>query len=292
MTACVLCGGALAPRHRFERFALAYCAACELGQLDPLPTDDELRALYGSRKYFEGTDRVGYAGYADDAPQFARTFRGVLDRLLRYGPVRELLEIGCGPGVFLAEAARAGIESVVGVDRNPWAVEQVRARGLEGHVGSIDVLAPGRQFDAVVMLDLLEHVGEPRAFLAALRPHLRPGGRLFIMTPNIRSLLARLSGERWVSFKIPEHVLYYSPRSIRRLLGDAGFEVLSITGAGQYVTIAFLLSRLGRLAPRLTAGLGAAARVLRLRDRVVFVTNGSIDVVARVAERPASGAGR
>ena len=65
-----------------------------------------------------------------------------------------------------------------------------------------------------------------------------------------------------MSFKIPEHVLYYSPRSIRRLLGDAGFEVLSVTGAGQYVTIAFLLSRLERLAPRLTAGLAAGGRLL------------------------------
>jgi cyclopropane fatty-acyl-phospholipid synthase-like methyltransferase len=247
-----------------------------------LPSDGELSALYARRDYFEGTDQVGYAGYAADAPQFARTFRGVVQRLLQYGPVNDLLEIGCGPGLFLAEARRVGIGTVVGVDRNPWAIEQLHAQGIEGHVGTIDALAANRRFDAIVMLDLLEHITEPQAFLAALRGHLRPAGRLFIMTPNIRSLLARVSGPRWVSFKIPEHVVYYSPRSIRRLLADAGFEVLSVNGAGQYVTVAFLLSRLQRLVPRLAAGLRAAATRLALLDRVVFVTNGSIDVVGRV----------
>ena len=260
---------------------MVYCRQCELGQLDPLPTDEELEALYGSRAYFEGSDGVGYAAYAEDAPQFARTFRGVVDRLLRHGPVHDLLEIGCGPGLFLAEAQRAGIAAALGIDRNPWAIEQLRGRGIEGYVGSLDAVPADRRFDAVVMLDLLEHVTAPRPFLEALHAHLRPGGRLFIMTPNIRSLLARLSGARWVSFKIPEHVLYYSPRSIRRLLADAGYDVLSVTGAGQYVTIPFLLSRLERLAPRLTTGLSAGARLLALENQVVFVTNGSIDVVAR-----------
>jgi len=279
---CFLCGAAMAFRHDFGAYTVVYCESCQLGRLSPLPTEEALRELYGSRAYFEGVDGVGYADYAGDAAQFARTFRAKLAALLRFGPVRDLLEIGCGPGYFLREARRAGVAHAVGLDRNPWAVEEVRRGGDEGRVGSIEDLPAERDYDAVVMLDLIEHVVDPLAFLEQVRERLRPGGRVFLMTPNIRSLLARVAGRRWVSFKIPEHLYYYSPRSMRALLERSGFEVLSVRGAGQYVTVAFLLSRLERLAPRLTAVLAWLASRLAQSERVIFVTNGSIDVVARI----------
>ncbi len=279
---CLLCAGHLVGLHRFGNRSVAYCAGCQLGQLVPLPSDAELAALYGSRTYFEGTDRVGYSDYASDEPQFERTFRRKLDSLLAHGKVRDLFEVGCGTGLFLREAKRAGVERVFGLDRNPWAIEQVRRMGIDGAVGSIDSLGAADQFDAAVMLDLLEHVTDPLPFLREVRTHLRPGGLLFVMTPNIRSLLARVSGARWVSFKIPEHVFYYSPRSIRILLERAGFEIVTIKGTGQYVTLDFFVDRLRRIMPRAAAVIGGAVRALRLTQRAAFVNNGSIDVVARV----------
>jgi SAM-dependent methyltransferase len=279
--ACVLCGGPQRTRYDLGTHRVLYCARCQLGQLSPLPSDDELRALYASEAYFTHGDGVGYEDYAAEAPQHARSFRARVDGLLRGGAVGDLLEIGCGPGLFLAEARRRGVARVVGVDPNPWAVAQARARGLEAHVGSIDALDAGRRFDAVVMLDVLEHVAAPLPFLAAVRHHLRPDGRLLVMTPNIRSLLARVSGRRWVSLKAPEHVRYYSPRSVRTLLRRAGFDVLSVRAAGQYASIAFVLARLERLVPRTVRALRAVAAGLGTSERVVFVTNGSIDVLAR-----------
>ena len=288
-SACLLCRGPQVRRYRLGMRWLAYCRACQLGQLTPLPDEEELATLYASSQYFSGTDRVGYADYASDAPQFARTFRTKVQTLLRYGPVHDLMEIGCGPGYFLHQALAAGVPRAVGVDRNRWAVNEARQSGLEVYLGSLEAVPRERTFDAAVMLDLLEHITQPVAFLADVRARLRPEGRILITTPNIRSLLARGSGRRWVSIKVPEHVYYYSPRSIRRLLESAGFAVLSVRGAGQYVTVAFLLSRLHRLAPRLTGVLRVGAHTLGLAQRVLFVTNGSIDVVARA--RPATSAG-
>jgi 2-polyprenyl-3-methyl-5-hydroxy-6-metoxy-1,4-benzoquinol methylase len=281
--ACVLCGGAQRARYDLGAHRLLYCRRCQLGQLSPLPTDAELNALYASSAYFSRGDGVGYADYVADAPQHARSFRARLAMLLRYGPIDDLLEIGCGPGLFLAEARRLGVTHVVGVDPNPWAVEQACGRGVEAHVGSVETIDPSRRFDAVVMLDVLEHVVAPLPFLAAVRARLRPDGRLLVMTPNIRSLLARVSGRRWVSLKAPEHVRYYSPRSVRALLDAAGFDVLAVRAAGQYVTVAFFLARLERLVPRPARVLRRVADALALGGRVLFLTNGSIDVVARPA---------
>lgn len=279
---CRLCQGPVAARYQFEQRWVVYCRRCRLGQLEPQPTPEELDSLYTSRSYFEGTDSVGYSDYLADSEQFSLTFREKATGLLRHGPIRDLAEIGCGPGQFLLEAARVGIENVVGVDYNPWAIDQVRQRGLSGYVGSIEALPADAQFDAIVMLDLLEHVTDPVEFLGNVRKRLRAGGRVLIMTPNIRSLLAMVSRKKWVSFKIPEHVFYYSPRSIRLLLEGAGFEVLSIRSAGQYVTVGFVLSRLARLLPHVTTLLDRVCRSLRLTEKIVFVTNGSIDVVARL----------
>ncbi len=280
--ACFLCGGTQALRFALGERRLLYCRRCEIGQLAPLPSPAELAALYASEAYFRGDDEVGYADYAARAPQHARSFRRQAQWLLRHGAVGELLEIGCGPGLFLEEAARLGVARPVGVDLNPWAVAAARARGLDVRLGSVDAIAPTPGFDAVAMLDVLEHVPAPLPFLASVRQRLRPGGRLLLMTPNIRSALARVSGRRWVSLKIPEHVRYYSPRGIRALLTAAAFEVLAVRSAGQYVTVAFALERLRRLLPPAWL-LQRAAHALGAGSRVIFLTNGSIDVVARVA---------
>jgi 2-polyprenyl-3-methyl-5-hydroxy-6-metoxy-1,4-benzoquinol methylase len=279
---CLLCGAPQVARHDFGRHRVMYCAVCALGQLAPLPTATELAALYDSPAYFEGDDAVGYAGYTADAPQLRRTFGAKLAWLARSGPLDALAEIGCGPGYLLQVAREAGVRELVGVDHNPWAVDQVRAAGIEAHRGSVEALPAGRRYDAVAMLDLLEHVPAPVPFLREVAARLKPGGRLLIMTPNIRSALARLSGRRWVSFKIPEHVVYYSPKSIRLVLARAGFEVTAVRSATQYVTVEFALDRLSHLSPYGTRALRAVLRPLGLERSVVPVTNGSIDVIARL----------
>src|SRR6266404_4599173 len=101
--ACVLCGGPQRARYHLGSHRLLYCPRCDLGQLSPLPTDAELQALYASEEYFAGGG-AGYADYAADDPQQARSFRARLEWPLRTGPVDDLLEIGCGPGLFLVEA--------------------------------------------------------------------------------------------------------------------------------------------------------------------------------------------
>jgi 2-polyprenyl-3-methyl-5-hydroxy-6-metoxy-1,4-benzoquinol methylase len=283
---CFLCRGPQRTRFDLGDRRLLFCPRCQLGQLAPLPTDEELAALYASEVYFEGGDSVGYADYVAHAPQYARSFRRQAQWLLRHGPLSDLLEIGCGPGLFLEEARRLGVTTTIGVDLNPWAIAAARERGVDARLGSIEAIPATTRFDAIVMLDVLEHIRAPLPFLATLRSRLRPDGRLLVMTPNVRSLLARVSGRRWVSLKIPEHVRYYSPRGIRSVLAAAGFEVQALRSAGQYVTVAFFLDRLRRLVPGPARLLQRVARALHVDARVIFLTNGSIDVLARPSQRP------
>ena len=112
---------------------------------------------------------------------------------------------------------------------------------------------------------------------------------LALTTPDPTSLLARLSGRSWVSFKIPEHVYYWSPATIRRVLTPA-FEVRELTSAGQYATAGFLLRRLLRLGPRPPAVLSGPLAAL---NRVsLYTNNGSLTVIAAKRTTGAPSAGK
>lgn len=131
----------------------------------------------------------------------------VLDTIDRYArPGGRVLDIGCGTGFLLERLAERGF-SGIGVDLSPESVEITRARLAElgvaerlcAEVGSA-YDPPGGPFDLVTITDVLEHLEDPRACLAAARDRLAPGGVVVVSTPNRRSLHG---ARRWLSGYIP-----------------------------------------------------------------------------------------
>jgi SAM-dependent methyltransferase len=155
--------------------------------------------------------------------------RYYLGRLME-GGVRHgrLLEIGCGTGTLLLEAERLGWQAL-GVEPGRAAAQVARERGATVVQGwfPADLPADAGPFDAVAVLDVLEHFAEPLRFLTELRTHLSPGGRLLVQVPNWDSLLVRLEGHR-SSVVAPGHWTYFTPRTLTSLLARSGFRVLSI----------------------------------------------------------------
>jgi SAM-dependent methyltransferase len=279
---CVLCGPgpALVRRHEFPPYGVVACEGCGLVFLSPRPTETAALALYQDPAYYDSeTKGHGYDEYLEVRQNWLRTFRGRLRRIRRYRSQGRVLDVGCGPGFFLDAAAAMGYEAW-GIDPSAYAV--ALARRTHGERVRVGVLESSdfepASFDLLVAQDAFEHVYSPRRFLQAAHGLLKPDGVLAITTPDPTSLLARVSGRAWVSFKIPEHVYYWSPATIRRALGSA-FAVHEITGAGQYATAGFLLRRLLRLGPRPPAALGGLLAIL---NRVsVYTNNGSLTVIAR-----------
>lgn len=168
----------------------------------------------------------------------------VLDVLTRGGK-REgasLLDIGCDTGSLLCTAREAFGMKVTGLEINARAAEVARTRhGLDVVVGPIETarLMP-ESFDYVTMIDLIEHVADPLALLTSARRLLRPGGRLYIMTPNHDALIhiigialdriAGRSAQPLISrLYIPWHEFYFDARTMSAALHFAG---LSLRSAG------------------------------------------------------------
>ena len=77
------------------------------------------------------------------------------------------------------------------------------------------------------MLSVLEHVNRPKEFLGHVRRLLKPGGVTYLIVPNVDSLACRVLHEEAATFDGRNHLLYFSPRTLRDLLEREGFEVVS-----------------------------------------------------------------
>lgn len=215
-------------------FRLIGCQRCGFVFLDPQP-DAALMDIYGEA-YFrglpgpEGTYNV--EGWDYFAPghleQKRESCRTCMNWVEGHAAVGRLLDVGCGLGLLLAEARSRGW-TVAGLDGSAFAVEYARRElSLEqvrlmdaGRLGEL-----GDPVDAVTMLHMIEHVEDPLKLLSDVHGLLKRGGWLFLETPDIGSARARKAGADWRFIKIPEHVSYFSERSLRAFLERTGFIVV------------------------------------------------------------------
>jgi SAM-dependent methyltransferase len=137
------------------------------------------------------------------------------------------LDVVCSSGVFLDVVTAAGAEAW-GVEPSAWLAEiarrghgdRVRCAPLEG------AALPAEAFGVVTLWYVLEHVPDPRGFLALARRHLVPGGLLALKVPARDSYVARALRGRW-PLLLPEHLHYFTRPSLRALLREAGLEAPS-----------------------------------------------------------------
>jgi SAM-dependent methyltransferase len=266
-------------QYQFAPFGVVVCRGCGLKFLSPRLAEVEALKLYQAESYFQaGEVGPGYDDYREARANWLKTFAVRLKPIRALQPPGRALDVGCGPGYFMEAAARQGYE-VWGVDVSAYGVRLAREKfGERVLAGTLEQAAFAPQsFDLISAFDTFEHLYAPLSFLAQAGELLRPGGLLVITTPNARSWLARVSGRRWVSFKIPEHVFFWSPSPMIRALQDR-YRIVAIESAGQYTSVGFLVRRLlglrGLAASRMPAVVKGLGRIN------VWTDNGSMTVMA------------
>jgi len=146
---------------------------------------------------------------------------------------REVLEIGCGRGLTGEFLQRTLGCRVTGVELNPE-VARDAARRLHlvypGDVQTIEILPPGDGFDAVLALEIFEHLTDSERFLARARELLRPGGRLVLSVPNVGhwAVVEDLLAGRWdylpIGLLCYTHYRFFTRRTLADWLARCGFE--------------------------------------------------------------------
>jgi SAM-dependent methyltransferase len=170
------------------------------------------------------------------------------------GADARLLDVGANFGLFVREAG--GCFDATGIEPSPTVVELARrehdARLQTGSIYDADT-APG-PFDIVTLFDVLEHLPDPDGALEQCRRRLRPGGLLFLTTPDTGSLAARLLGRHWHYIDLDEHVALFDRRNLTTVLGRNGFERLEVRTVSRGYRFSYIRRRLaflGRHAPLL-----------------------------------------
>jgi hypothetical protein len=102
-----------------------------------------------------------------------------------------------------------------------------------------------------------------------------------VVTPNAASLHARVAGRRWFLLKPEEHLYYFAPATIRRLLESRGFRVSTVRRSGQYQSVDFVARRLAGYGRAIGALARGGARALGLAGRALYVDSSCLYALAR-----------
>jgi SAM-dependent methyltransferase len=275
---CEACGSDVEASLAFhvKGYAIRRCPSCGLLYAE-VPGFDAAR-IY-TEDYFQGGAPDGYADYLGSERLLSAEYEARLCSILRHCASGKLLEVGCATGGFLAFARRAF--EVEGIDVSAFAVKEARRKGLRVFAGSVldsDELSPPH--DAVALFDTIEHLPAPRATLARLFCWLRPGGVLVLSTGDVTSPLASLMGKRWRLMTPPQHLWFFSRKSLGTLLSRLGFEVRSVEYAWRRVPVSLAWYQLSRGAmPALPAPVG----------RLLIPVN-LFDTMTVIAKKPGAGA--
>lgn len=273
-----------------QQYRLLECQECGHLMLFPQPCEEHLQQIYGAsyallnandeeRAEFAGLKRATSRYYLDLIGQYRGHHGG------------RLLEVGCGKGDLLTMASELGYD-VTGVEYSPHSCAVARAklqgkgRVVQGELS--DLAGDSRGYDVCVLADVIEHVRDPRSFLARVHALLKPEGVIFIATPSLDTWSAKLLKYRWMEFK-PEHLHYFSQNTLHSLLFQTGFHRALRLPGKKFLNFDYILQHFVKYpVPKITLALKLLETVLPRalrRKHLRVVASGMIVLASRTVVR-------
>jgi len=211
------------------------CVKCGLAYARP---QEPIRSIY--LKYRDMQDEV----YISEERGRRMAAKILLKKIERYKRGGKILDVGCATGFLLDEAKQRGWQAY-GVELSHWAVtygkEHFNLNIFEGLLKEAEF--PPNHFDAIVLMDSLEHLPNPKKTLEELRRILKPNGILCISTPDIDSFLSKILGARWWGIQ-QSHLYYFSKKTLEKMLDAAGFTVARRSSHERVFSVAYWNKRL------------------------------------------------
>lgn len=222
--ACIACNSKRITSHNeFQSKMLVICQECGLIFDKRIPTNKELFDHYAIYSY---TQRKPVS------PATQASFNDLLDRFEPFRKKNKILDIGCGQGDFLLAAKDRGWD-VYGNEYSSSAVKLCTDKDICMQQGDFDVSFFGEeQFDIVTSFEVLEHTNKPHELINSVTTSLRIGGLFYLTTPNFNSSLKYIEGDGFSIICYPEHISFYTKKSIQVLLDQYPLKKIKIITTG------------------------------------------------------------
>jgi SAM-dependent methyltransferase len=197
-----------------QAFTLRRCPTCEFQFKDPPIDPGKLLACYCA---------ASSTNWQESPDPRQRRFDDIREILKRYSRGRRILDVGCFNGAMLQylgnDWERFGIEPCSA------AAQLAQTRGVTILADTLEgISAAQNRFDAILAIDVVEHLVEPIPFFRDVSVRLLPGGVFILLTGNTSALAWRLQGSMYWYCSLPEHVSFYNRRSLERVGSIAGLD--------------------------------------------------------------------
>lgn len=241
---CDFCGADdTTKRYEKRGFDIVQCNRCGLIYTNPRLKMAKIAALYDA-DYFQGHGFDKSIDYVKDVKEHStkddftledwdvENIKSLLNKNSSTATRYSLLEVGCGTGVFLDKARKAGFD-VHGIELSDYAANFARQMGIPVETKPIEEtnFQPER-FDAIVMREVIEHLPHPLESLRTVHAWLKPGGVLFMATGNYDSPERKLRGANWFYFMPEGHLTIFSNKTMTAYLKKVGFQYVNVTNQG------------------------------------------------------------
>jgi ubiquinone/menaquinone biosynthesis C-methylase UbiE len=236
--ACAAPSGTAEPMTQFahQDWPMLRCAACGLVYLEWVP---DYAALYDeiawtSQRAKEHKRRMKASPILMRIDMMTRWRLGILgdatpsNGLKRWAKPGPVLDIGCSTGKAFNDLPKGYIPHGIEIETGAAEVARKSFEARGGRLVNSDAVSglkefPDRYFTGVTLWSYLEHEAKPREALVETLRVLKPDGVVLVKVPNFNSLNRKLLGKTWPGFRHPDHVQYFSPRTLGRLAESVGF---------------------------------------------------------------------
>lgn len=225
------------------------CGKCGCAYLDPRPTADSIWRAYLNyythgrdygrsglveklrneycRGLLDGASAMGTPGYWLYRYVLPSSIRADAEYQMRHlhmmGGRGRLLDVGCGNGKFVKMASDLGWYAE-GIDMDEIAVNHGVEQGLRlTKMNVMDVCSISHAWDVITMAHVIEHMHDPVELMRRCRGRLKPGGKLWLATPNLESLGHKYYGHYWRGLEVPRHLTIFTRQGLYGALAEAGF---------------------------------------------------------------------
>ena len=219
---CLICNSEdLVVLKGYEKDHLIKCKHCSFVFSKKQPTYQELIDEYAK-----------YSRSNQISEITLKRYYSLLDKFENYRKKNNIIDIGAGDG-FFAEQAKLKNWNSYATEFDDKSVALCKEKGVEVYKGKLDVNNYEKDFfDVIFSSEVLEHINNPVEEIKGFHTILRPGGLVYLTTPNLNSISHKILKNKWNIFHYPEHLSYYTPRTIEKLFKANGFKKLRIETTG------------------------------------------------------------